>query len=194
MRASRFAMSSIVLLAAVFQVDAATPNLCQAQERVVFACKAKVKVLSLCGAGEIGKPSQTLVYRFGKDAQHVELEQALDLHNPQKQTLTFNDNSWPKGYAFALGFDRGEFRYFVAQDYATIDDKDNFGEVIVLRGKTKIAKVSCDGLGEDAVNFVAKELHGIKLPKSSDIDAVFGITDIGDMFELPENGHGAPRR
>lgn len=59
---------------------AASPaaNLCKPGERVVFACTARPKLVSVCAAGNLSQPEGRLVYRFGRDASHVEMEHGAD--------------------------------------------------------------------------------------------------------------------
>ena len=151
---------------AMHQSFASEPMLCKGQERVVFSCQAGEKQVSLCGEGDLKSPGQHLIYRFGKNAQSVELEQPLDFSS-SKQHVTFDHTSWAKGEISTISFDRGAYRYIVSHVHGAygVDGGPNTAGVRVMRGSKEIATIACDA--STAVDPIYSELHDVGLPSTS---------------------------
>jgi len=142
---------------------APTAPLCKPQERVVFACRAGKKLVSLCAAGDLQKDSGRLIYRIGRDAAHVELEHGTAA-NPRESGYSYAYDGWAKGASQTVGFRRGEFTYLVnhAAGAFGVDGGPNVASVRVLKGTHEVVGISCDE--PSATDYLYDELNKLGLP------------------------------
>lgn len=135
----------IAAVALTLAVTGQAASLCKPDERVVFACTAKPKRVSACASGNLSRPEGRLIYRFGRDAAHVELEHGAD-KPPREAGFRFGYDGWAKGASSRLMFTRGGFRYVVehAAGVFGVDGGDNYAQVQVWRGDQLLATVRCD--------------------------------------------------
>lgn len=156
------ALSSLCTLAAIS--DAAP--LCKTGERVVFSCTAGKKMVSLCAIGQLQQDGGRLIYRFGRDADHLELEHGAN-SNPAKSSYTFDYESWAKGASRTITFERGEFKYIVnhAAGVFGVDGGPNVASVRVLRNQKQVADIACHE--PTAVDHLYDELGNLGLPSAA---------------------------
>jgi len=141
-------------------------SLCKAGERVVFSCSTGKKMVSLCASGELQQDEGRLIYRFGRDAAHVELEHGAHA-SPAQSSFTFDYAPWAKGASRTVAFERGEFNYIVnhAAGAFGVDGGPNVASVRVLRGEKQVAHIPCHE--PSAVDRLYEELSKLGLPSSN---------------------------
>ncbi|WIV97975.1 hypothetical protein [Kinneretia aquatilis] len=152
-------------VAALLTSVASTGNasgLCQPTERVAFACVAGKKQVSLCATGDLEAAAGRLMYRFGQDASHVELEFGGHA-NPKTVGFTFDYETWAKGASRTVGFKKGQFVYLVnhAAGAFGVDGGDNEASVRVLRGEKEVANIACHE--PSAIDHLYEELSRLGL-------------------------------
>ena len=149
-----------------FATIGSAASLCDANTRVVFSCAAGEKVVSLCAKGNLKTADGRLIYRFGRDADHIELEHGAT-SNPAKSSYTFNSESWAKGQSSTIAFERGQYKYIVnhAAGVYGVDGGPNTASVRVLRGQKQVASISCHEAS--AVDHFYEELTEVGLPSSN---------------------------
>lgn len=158
---SRRAPVAAALLATSIAGHAA--SLCMPDERVVFSCTARPKLVSVCAVGDLGRPEGRLVYRFGRDAAHVELAHGAD-KPPHEAGFRYLYDTWGKGESTTLTFQRGGYGYFLQHAHGAfgVDGGDNFAELRVMRDDQLLATIRCDE--PSAVDRLYRELDALKLP------------------------------
>lgn len=157
-----FRLLVLSLLCTLSTISSAA-SLCNGNERVAFSCRAGQKTVSLCVAGNLQQSTGRLIYRFGRDADHVELEHGAS-SSPAKASFTFNYSSWAKGESVTVGFKRGDFKYSInhAAGVYGVDGGPNVASVLVLRGEKKVAEISCHE--PSATDNMYEELGKLGLP------------------------------
>lgn len=137
-------------------------TLCKPQERAVFACRATKKLVSLCAAGDLQKDGGRLIYRFGRDAAHVEMEHGAAA-SPRESGFSYDYWSWAKGEAVMVGFMRGDFTYLVyhAAGAFGVDGGPNVASVRVLRNAREVVEISCHE--PSATDHIYEELNKLGL-------------------------------
>ena len=140
----------------------ASDTLCQNDERTVFSCQAGLKTVSICATGDFSKNTGALSYRFGKYGQVPELIYK-STSETVKNRFRYEEDSWAKGTINSVKFDNGQFSYEVthARGAFGVDGGPNRAGVTVLRGKTRLAEVTCDE--EHAVDRMYEELSATSL-------------------------------
>lgn len=143
----------------------AAPALCHAPERVVFACQAGVKTVSLCALGDLRADAGRLIYRFGRDAAHIELEYGLAA-NPLQSGYRFDYSPWGKGESVTVQFRNGVFTYLVnhAAGAFGVDGGPNVASVRVQRDGRDLAEIPCHE--PSATDHLYQELAELGLPSS----------------------------
>lgn len=138
-------------------------SLCASPERIVFTCSSGSKLVSLCAKGSLRQDSGRLIYRYGRDRSHVELEYGSNL--PLKQsTFTYHESLWAKGAAHAVGFTRGKFHYVVRQGWGVygVDGGPNYAEFSISKAGKWVATLACND--EEAPFNSGAEFEGLSLP------------------------------
>lgn len=155
-------ISAVAVLLASMPSAGSAAALCNPPERVVFACSAGKKQVSLCASGDLQAAAGRLIYRFGQDASHVELEFGGHA-NPKTVGFTFDYQTWAKGASQTVGFKKGQFVYLVnhAAGVYGVDGGDNEASVRVLRGESEVANMACHE--PSAVDHLYEELHRLGL-------------------------------
>ena len=153
--------------AALLATAAASPaaTLCKPGERVVFACTAQPKLLSVCATGDLRRPEGRLIYRFGRDAAHVELAHGgnQSLHDAGYR---WTYSTWAKGETTVLAFSRGDYGYTLDHSHGAfgVEGGDNFAELRVTKGEQELATIRCHE--PSAVNHLYDELNHLNWPGS----------------------------
>lgn len=139
-----------------------TESLCKGDEKVVFSCHAKSKIVSVCALNDLKSSSGKLFYRFGKTKTVSELEYS-NRASPIKEKYAFEHYGGAKGASTKLSFKLGAFRYDIYHDYGVFgtDAGPNQAGVRVVRDGKKISEIACDEV--TAVDNMYQELQGIGL-------------------------------
>jgi len=118
----------------------AEPTLCTNRERVVFSCRAAGKIVSICATPDASSFT-ALEYRFGA-AGKIELafRAAADNGNRFRGYL---EPAAPAAMIHHVWFDRGKYRYLVAQ--CTGGDCPAKAGLIVYESGKAIRTAACDG-------------------------------------------------
>ena len=115
------------------------PHLCTAGERIVFACKAKTKLVSLCAQGDLTSPTGVLTYRFGKPGLTPELTFSSS-PGGAKKAFSYTDEGSAKTTSIDIGFKRAGYAYHV---YHTQEADGSAAGVNVFQGNKEIAAIVC---------------------------------------------------
>ena len=160
---SRVIIPSLAFALAASSEAGNAATLCKASERVAFSCIAGKKTASLCASGDLQQSEGRLIYRFGKDASHIELEHGVQ-SNPSQSGFSFDYSPWAKGASTTVGFKRGQFSYFVnhAAGVYGVDGGPNMASVRVVQGSKTVADIACDEAR--AIDHMYEELQKLGLP------------------------------
>lgn len=125
------------------------PTLCAPQENVVWSCRTKKKIVSVCASRKITASEGYMQYRIGKPG-------ALEMSYPDAPTHPrgkFRYTLYIQGNQ-SLEFDKGGFHYSVVEDLRSDEDG-----VIVTKNDVDVAHITCNGGG--GIEIVRPDLLGI---------------------------------
>jgi hypothetical protein len=126
---------------------------CSAQERLIFSCEARGKVVSVCGVQVQPGEKYSVQYRFGKLG-------AIELSVPSSirrsgNTTAMKRIDWASSYAVYLRFQESAFTYYVYEAAARGPDDPTSGTstwvepmgVVVKRGGKLLRRLNCEMIG-----------------------------------------------
>jgi hypothetical protein len=129
-------------VAATTPMKSAVPNLCIANETVLFACSTGKKQVSLCSTKELSAKSGQVTYRLAPVGQAPEMTYPEGAEQPKAAykygTMRFSGDR----AASFISFDKGNFRYVVYG--AEGKDLYKHGVAVEQSGK-RIASLACQG-------------------------------------------------
>lgn len=128
-------MKSIFLVLFISQIASAqedsNKSWCAKAEKVLFACKHKEKLISLCASNDLNSKDGYLQYRAGKNSK-IELEFPKTKKHPSE---LFFFSLMPRGGL--LSFKNEEFSYALSSD---LSDKSY---IDIKKGDKKISSFEC---------------------------------------------------
>ena len=119
---------------------------CKADERVVFACHAGTKTVSMCARGDLAGSSGALSYRFGKLGSPVELE-VSGAGAAMKKLFSYENNVRASGFARLIRFQRGRINYVighVVDRYENNPGNDVVAATVVVLLPDRVVRLECD--------------------------------------------------
>lgn len=139
-------------------------SLCGVQEKVVFSCYVKKKLVSLCATPEITAKTGRLTYRFGLFGKTPELTYPTVDTTPE-DAFSASFMSWPhKDYA-AVSFSLADHTYTIYsnnEDFGEAPGRSYGAGVLVGKSKKIVADLWCE---EPYQNKMWESLKEIGLPK-----------------------------
>lgn len=138
---------------------------CKPDERLVFACHAGTKTVSLCARGDLAGPGGALAYRFGKLNAPVELEVGA-AGAAMKKMFSYENAISAAGFSRLIRFKRGSINYVVNHLALHYPDKpaDNVvGAILVVLMPDKVVRIECDE--PSAIDNMPAEMDGKGFPK-----------------------------
>ena len=139
-------------------------SLCNAQEKVVFSCFIKKRMVSLCATPDLTAKTGRLTYRFGLLGKTPELVYPATETQP-KEAFTASFINWARRSYQAISFKLADRTYKVYNHNADIEgepSRSNGAGVIVEKSGKVIADLWCD---EPYQNKMWESLHEIGLPE-----------------------------
>lgn len=109
-----FAETNTDLINAVSDIEARakTKSHCVGSERVVFTCKIKNKVASICASNDFGSNSGYMQYRFGRiGSPEVIIPKKTDAHHSKIAYKYFEQGNG--GTAIYIRFSEGSYQYYI---------------------------------------------------------------------------------
>lgn len=125
------------------------PTLCTPQENVVWSCRTRKKIVSVCASRRITASEGYMQYRIGKPGA-LEMSYPEALGHPRgkfRYTLYLQGNQ-------SLEFDKSGFHYSVFEDLRSAEDG-----VFVTKNDADVARITCNGGG--GIEIVRPDLLGI---------------------------------
>ena len=104
------ALGALLLSSAACGAEGEVPTHCQVNERVVFSCRMKDKIVSIC-ASPAAAPYESIEYRFGAKDK-VEMTYAAT-HSNKNRFYAYTEPLAPGAMVREVWFDRGDIRYMV---------------------------------------------------------------------------------
>lgn len=138
----------------------AVPNLCTAQEVVVFSCSSRAKTVSLCRSPDLTPERGYMQYRFGTQGKAIEMQYPDTNIHPAKTMVAWEEGAakWSLNY---LRFFKGKFEYLLFIQRAAFDA--NGGGVLVKKSGRKVGQLVCPRAQiED--NFHGLSFFGLEVP------------------------------
>lgn len=134
------------------------PSLCRSEEITAFTCASSragdsahseavsKKIISLCLTPRSPVDSGHLIYRFGADRKHIELEYPKH-GQPAEQPFTADWDSWNTGEGSRVSFKIGDYLYTVYNSTTAIEDDpaDNDGGIEIHKQGKLVSDRWCDG-------------------------------------------------
>jgi hypothetical protein len=149
-------------VAATTPMKIAVPNLCSANETVLFACSTGKKQVSLCATKELSAKSGQITYRLAPTAQAPEMTYP-DGDPPPKAAYKYGAMQFSGDRAASfISFDKGNFRYVIYG--AEGKDLYKHGVAVEQSGK-RIASLACRG--DVAHDWDSKVLEEIGVEKDA---------------------------
>ena len=125
-------------------------TLCAPEENVVWSCRTKKKVVSVCASRKITASEGYIQYRIGRPGA-LEMRYPEALEHPRgkfRYALYIQGNQ-------SLEFDKGGFHYSVFEDLRSDEDG-----VFVTKNDADVGRITCNGGGE-GIDIVRPDLLGI---------------------------------
>jgi hypothetical protein len=120
-------------------------NLCRATEEVIFNCKVKQKIVSVCSIKDGHGANKEIHYRYGMDSSRVELDYPQTNESPDFQV--YSSESAKTGTA-VVGFTRGQYTYSVFHTRSSFGF--NGSGVIVRKDQSILQIARCEEESVDA--------------------------------------------
>lgn len=123
----------------IFSTQTLADSLCDSQERTLFSCKSKCKLMTLCSSKIFSENTGYIRYLYGKHGK-------IEPEYPNDKSLAKKNFKWSKVYSpgvnVYLKFNIGEFKYYVyssqGESYNSYSDQAvteacTTGSLVVLR-------------------------------------------------------------
>jgi hypothetical protein len=168
-RGFRIALAAVVMLCPVsFAADDAPPapqTLCAGAETAMFSCSVlSGKVVSLCASPDLSRDTGYLQYRYGRNAENIELEFPRSTHRGDG-TFKYMQQYFGKGGTTALAFWVGPFRYSVFRTTSAFGF--NGAGIIVSKDNRRVAYMRCNDKTIVTDDDRLSQLPGLGIPEAN---------------------------